>query len=151
MPGPPQKPSSHATPASQVGLVGTNIGLIIGNTIFSLPYVVITVMAVLRNYDERLDQAAWTLGATRGVAFRRITLPPCFENGLFSRNGANLQDLGPAIGEEPVADYHHLAIGRELTRHRFHCIGTAARHHDRPVGIVSFAEYIIDIPHYFLK
>ncbi len=60
---------------AKVGLVGTNIGLIIGNTIFSLPYVVITVMAVLRNYDERLDQAAWTLGATRGVAFRRITLP----------------------------------------------------------------------------
>ncbi|MER2537523.1 MAG: ABC transporter permease subunit [Rhizobiaceae bacterium] len=60
---------------AKIGLVGTNIGLIIGNTIFSLPYVVITVMAVLRNYDERLDQAAWTLGATRGVTFRRVTLP----------------------------------------------------------------------------
>ena len=52
-----------------------NLGLILGNTIFSLPYVVVTIMAVLRNYDERLDHAAWTLGATRGVAFRRITLP----------------------------------------------------------------------------
>lgn len=60
---------------AKVGLVGTNIGLILGNTIFSLPYVVITVMAVLRNYDERLDQAAWTLGAKRSVTFRRITLP----------------------------------------------------------------------------
>jgi len=60
---------------ANIGLVGTNIGLIVGNTIFSLPYVVITVMAVLRNYDERLDQAAWTLGATRRAAFRRVTLP----------------------------------------------------------------------------
>lgn len=60
---------------AKIGLVGTNLGLILGNTIFSLPYVVVTIMAVLRNYDERLDHAAWTLGATRGVAFRRITLP----------------------------------------------------------------------------
>lgn len=60
---------------AKVGLVGTNIGLIIGNAIFALPYVVITIMAVLRHYDERLDQAAWTLGATRGITFRRITLP----------------------------------------------------------------------------
>jgi len=60
---------------AKVGLVGTNIGLIIGNTIFTLPYVVITIMAVLRHYDERLDKAAWTLGATHSVTFRRITLP----------------------------------------------------------------------------
>ncbi|MFB9949229.1 ABC transporter permease subunit [Rhizobium puerariae] len=60
---------------ARIGLVGTNFGLMLGNAIFSLPYVVITVMAVLRNYDERLDQAAWTLGANRFTTFRRITLP----------------------------------------------------------------------------
>lgn len=60
---------------ANIGLVGTNLGLILGNTIFSLPYVVVTIMAVLRTYDERLDHAAWTLGATPAVAFRRITLP----------------------------------------------------------------------------
>jgi putative spermidine/putrescine transport system permease protein len=60
---------------ANIGLVGTNLGLVLGNTIFSLPYVVVTIMAVLRNYDERLDHAAWTLGATPAVTFRRITLP----------------------------------------------------------------------------
>ena len=60
---------------AHIGLVGTSFGLMLGNTIFALPYVVITVMAVLRNYDTRLDQAAWTLGASRFATFRRITLP----------------------------------------------------------------------------
>jgi len=60
---------------SNIGLVGTSIGLIIGNAIFSLPYVVITMMTVLKNYDMRLDLASWTLGATKIVTFRRITLP----------------------------------------------------------------------------
>jgi putative spermidine/putrescine transport system permease protein len=60
---------------SRIGLVGTSFGLVLGHTVFSLPYVVITVMAVLRNYDVRLDQAAWTLGADKFTAFRRITYP----------------------------------------------------------------------------
>lgn len=60
---------------SHVGLIGTNTGLILGHTVFTLPYVIITIMAVLKNYDQRLDQAAWTLGANRAATFRYITLP----------------------------------------------------------------------------
>jgi putative spermidine/putrescine transport system permease protein len=60
---------------SRIGLVGTAFGLTLGHTVFALPYVVITVMAVLRNYDTRLDQAAYTLGASKLVAFRRVTFP----------------------------------------------------------------------------
>ena len=40
-----------------------------------MPYVVITVMAVLKTYDERLDQAAWSLGASRWRTLVHITLP----------------------------------------------------------------------------
>lgn len=60
---------------SKVGLVGTSVGLVLGHTVFALPYVIVTVMAVLRNYDTRLDQAAYTLGADKLTAFRRVTLP----------------------------------------------------------------------------
>jgi ABC-type spermidine/putrescine transport system permease subunit II len=60
---------------SQIGLVGTSLGLVLGHTIFALPYVIITLMAVLKNYDQRLDQAAWTLGATHFATFRKITFP----------------------------------------------------------------------------
>ncbi|HEV2546855.1 MAG TPA: ABC transporter permease subunit [Stellaceae bacterium] len=60
---------------ARVGLVGTILGLVLGHTILAVPYVVITVMAVLRTYDERLDQAAWSLGASRLRTLYHITLP----------------------------------------------------------------------------
>lgn len=60
---------------SKVGLVGTSLGLVLGHTIFSLPYAIVTILAVLKSYDIRLDHAAWSLGASRLTAFRRITLP----------------------------------------------------------------------------
>lgn len=60
---------------SKIGLVGTSFGLVLGHTIFSLPYAIVTILAVLKTYDVRLDHAAWSLGASRMVAFRRVTLP----------------------------------------------------------------------------
>jgi putative spermidine/putrescine transport system permease protein len=60
---------------ARLGLVGTVLGLVLGHTVLAVPYVVITVMAVLKTYDERLDQAAWSLGAGKWATFRRITLP----------------------------------------------------------------------------
>lgn len=56
-------------------LIGTMLGLVMGHTVLAAPYVVITVMAVLRTYDERLDQAAWSLGASRWRTLLHITLP----------------------------------------------------------------------------
>ena len=60
---------------SDLGLIGTNLGLTIGHTILAVPYVVLTLVAVLQNYDHQLDHAAWTLGAKPIIAFKRITLP----------------------------------------------------------------------------
>lgn len=60
---------------ASLGLVGTNLGLIIGHTVLAIPYVVITVMAVLQTYDERFDQAAYTLGANKYRTLKIITLP----------------------------------------------------------------------------
>jgi putative spermidine/putrescine transport system permease protein len=60
---------------ARIGLVGTVLGLVIGHTILAVPYVVITVMAVLKTYDERLDQAAWSLGASKWRTLVHITLP----------------------------------------------------------------------------
>jgi ABC-type spermidine/putrescine transport system permease subunit II len=37
--------------------------------------VVITMMAVLRNYDQRLDLAAQSMGARTFTTLRRITFP----------------------------------------------------------------------------
>jgi putative spermidine/putrescine transport system permease protein len=60
---------------ARIGLVGTSAGLVIGHTVIAVPYVVLTVMAVLKSYDQRLDQAAATLGARPSATIRRITLP----------------------------------------------------------------------------
>ena len=69
--------------SSRVGLVGTSFGLAIGHTVIAVPYVVMTMMAVLRNYDTRLDLAAQSLGATPWQTLRHVTFP-ILGAGLFS-------------------------------------------------------------------
>lgn len=68
---------------AKVGLVGTSVGLIIGHTLVAVPYVVLTMMAVLRNYDTRLDLAAQSLGAKPWQVLRHVTFP-VLAAGLFS-------------------------------------------------------------------
>ncbi|MBV9685964.1 MAG: ABC transporter permease subunit [Alphaproteobacteria bacterium] len=60
---------------ARLGLIGTIPGLVLGHVVLAVPYVLITVMAVLRTYDERIDQAARTLGANAWQTLRYITLP----------------------------------------------------------------------------
>lgn len=60
---------------AQVGLVASNIGLIIGHTLLAIPFTFIAIGAVLKGYDWRLNQAAATLGAGRITVLRKITLP----------------------------------------------------------------------------
>ena len=52
-----------------------SIGLVFGHTVLAIPYVVITVLAVVKGYDQNLDMAAYTLGANRKQTLLRITLP----------------------------------------------------------------------------
>src|SRR5262245_45287781 len=47
---------------ARIGLVGSALGLAIAHTVVAVPYVVMTMMAVLRNYDANLDLAAQSLG-----------------------------------------------------------------------------------------
>jgi putative spermidine/putrescine transport system permease protein len=56
-------------------MTGTTAGLVLGHTVLAIPYVVITVLAVVKGYDQRLDMAAWTLGANRRQTLTRVTLP----------------------------------------------------------------------------
>lgn len=60
---------------ARLGLIGTNTGLILGHAVLAIPYVVITVMAVLKNYDQRLDHAAASLGASPPRVLWYITIP----------------------------------------------------------------------------
>lgn len=68
---------------ARVGLVGTYAGLILGHSVLAVPYVVVTLSAVLKGYDTRLDQAANNLGATNFRTLVHVTLP-ILKGGLIS-------------------------------------------------------------------
>lgn len=60
---------------ARMGLVASDLGLVIGHTVLALPFALVAVSAVLKSYDWRLDQAAATLGASRFQALRLVTVP----------------------------------------------------------------------------
>ena len=60
---------------ARIGLVGSAFGLVLAHTVVAVPYVVMTMMAVLRNYDQRLDLAAQSLGAGPIATLRHVTFP----------------------------------------------------------------------------
>jgi ABC-type spermidine/putrescine transport system permease subunit I len=60
---------------ARIGLVATDLGLIIGHTVLAIPFTLVTMAAVLKSYDQRLDQAAATLGANRFRTLTFVTIP----------------------------------------------------------------------------
>jgi molybdate transport system permease protein len=53
----------------------TTPAVIISETFVAMPFLVLSVEGALRGVDRRLEDAAETLGASRWMIFRRITLP----------------------------------------------------------------------------
>ncbi len=53
----------------------TTAAVVVAEAFVSLPFLVIAVEGALRGADQRYDDAAATLGATRWYTFRRVTLP----------------------------------------------------------------------------
>jgi putative spermidine/putrescine transport system permease protein len=60
---------------ARVGLNGTLGGLVLAHTLLALPFVVITVLATLENFDRTLLRAAASLGAPAHMIFRHVMLP----------------------------------------------------------------------------
>jgi ABC-type spermidine/putrescine transport system permease subunit II len=60
---------------ARMGLIGTEIGLVIGHTVLAIPYVVVTLAAALKRYDWRLDDAARILGASPLARIRTVMIP----------------------------------------------------------------------------
>ena len=50
-------------------------GVIIAVTFVSMPFLIVTVEAAVRNLDPRYEFAAASLGASRWTVFRRVTMP----------------------------------------------------------------------------
>ena len=53
----------------------TTAAVVLAETFVAMPFLVLAVEGALRAADRRLEEAASTLGASRWVIFRRVTLP----------------------------------------------------------------------------
>jgi putative spermidine/putrescine transport system permease protein len=60
---------------SRLHMVGSPIAMALGQTVLTLPLVVVIVSATLQGFDQRLEQAAIILGASPVRAFFHVTLP----------------------------------------------------------------------------
>nr|WP_226900494.1 molybdate ABC transporter permease subunit [Nonomuraea phyllanthi] len=58
-----------------VSLPFTTAGVIVAEAFVAMPFLVVSVEGALRAADQRFEEAAATLGASRWTAFRRVTLP----------------------------------------------------------------------------
>jgi len=53
----------------------TTAGVVVAETFVAMPFLVVTVEGALLGADRRYEEAAATLGASRWMVFRRVTLP----------------------------------------------------------------------------
>ena len=63
---------------SFLGIQRSLLGVVIGHSLYVLPFVVVLVSAALQNCERSLEETAMSLGATEAYAFRTITLPLVF-------------------------------------------------------------------------
>jgi putative spermidine/putrescine transport system permease protein len=60
---------------SRLDLTQTMTGLVVAHTLLGSPFVVVTVLATLSNFDGNLTRAAATLGANPAQTFLKVVLP----------------------------------------------------------------------------
>jgi molybdate transport system permease protein len=83
-----------------VRLPFTTAGVIVAETFVAMPFLVIAVEAAFRTMDRRYEEAARTLGASRGHVFRSVTLPliaPAIAAGLVLSWARALGEFGATI------------------------------------------------------
>jgi putative spermidine/putrescine transport system permease protein len=60
---------------ARIGLLGTIPGLIVAHTVLTVPYVVLLMSVAIGQFDVRIEQVAYSLGASWFSMFRRVLLP----------------------------------------------------------------------------
>lgn len=60
---------------AKIGFLGSFAGLLLGHTLLGVPYVVLILGVAIRSFDIRIEQVAFTLGASWFTMFRRVLVP----------------------------------------------------------------------------
>ena len=60
---------------AKIGLLGSFIGLVVAHTLLNVPLVMMVLGVAIRDFDPRIEQVAWSLGASWGYTMRRVCCP----------------------------------------------------------------------------
>jgi putative spermidine/putrescine transport system permease protein len=100
---------------AKLGLVNTLTGLVLTDTVLTIPFVMVTVAAGLNTYDMNQERVAQSLGASRVRAFFTVTLPQIRFSVI---TGAVLAFLG-AFDEVIIATFLSAGQNQTLTARMF--------------------------------
>src|SRR5260370_6872741 len=60
---------------ARIGLLGSFAGLVVAHTLLNVPLVMMVLGVAIREFDIRIEQVAWSLGASWWYTVRRVMLP----------------------------------------------------------------------------
>lgn len=60
---------------ARIGLLGSFIGLVVAHTVLNVPLVIMVLGVAIRSFDQRIEQVAWSLGASWSYTMRKVVLP----------------------------------------------------------------------------
>ena len=60
---------------AKIGLLGSFIGLVVAHTVLNVPLVMMVMGVAIREFDLRIEQVAWSLGASWRYTVARVVLP----------------------------------------------------------------------------
>lgn len=60
---------------AKVGLLGSLVGLVVAHTLLNVPLVMMVLGVAIREFDQRIEQVAWSLGASWSYTMRKVVLP----------------------------------------------------------------------------
>jgi ABC-type spermidine/putrescine transport system permease subunit II len=60
---------------ARIGLLGSLAGLIVAHTLLSVPLVLMVMGVAIQEFDPRIEQVAWSLGASWSYTVRKVMLP----------------------------------------------------------------------------
>jgi ABC-type spermidine/putrescine transport system permease subunit II len=60
---------------ARIGLLGSFAGLVVAHTLLHVPLVIMVLGVAIREFDLRIEQVAWSLGASWSYTVRKVMLP----------------------------------------------------------------------------
>jgi putative spermidine/putrescine transport system permease protein len=124
---------------TKLGLAGTSIGLAAVHATLALPFTMTIFLTALSSFDHRLEQAAWTLGASRATTLRRVVAPLIMPSAL----GAALLAFVTSWDETTVALFQITSDALTLPVLFFSFIKTGVAPTLAAIGVLLIASVIV--------